>query len=232
MRRQWIVAVISIIAGLILMGAGVLSLVLTDADPFAFIIALLLGPSGLAISLTGFLAANHARHISWHERHWEIAAPARDRRTPGKKVKKKRKKTNPRHAQNDWIITDLIHIAAVISGPSRNFRSREWKTDLHGNPENIRYALGLIQAALAFRIKDLGRLHWRAACWVLASDRRTWIPILGVLFWCGLVSSRSIGLEPTIVGVIGAGGAANGLVEMLRKRWGVTVGPKEDPVRK
>ncbi|MEV6033639.1 hypothetical protein AB0L65_20960 [Nonomuraea sp. NPDC052116] len=112
-------------------------------------------------------------------------------------------------------------------------RGEEWKEALlqvaaeNGRGQVLRYAAGLLYAGLHSRVSWWVR---RAAtpcvaylCWMLRSQVRTWVPLLGLLLWGGLETAADTGPGAAVVFVILSGVGFFGLVEWLRKRWNVQV---------
>lgn len=126
--------------------------------------------------------------------------------------------------------TALTGIAVLIGGRTRSWRGDEWLVDLDESPNSVRLALGLIEAALRMRLSDLTSLFWRAGCWILAAETRTWGP-LGIIVAFAVVNiyhSQGWGTA-FFAGVVEVTAVAQG-VKWLRKRWGVTVkGRKKQP---
>ncbi|MFI6513588.1 hypothetical protein ACIBCT_38795 [Streptosporangium sp. NPDC050855] len=124
----------------------------------------------------------------------------------------------------------LLSMAAFISGRSRGWRLLEWAADLERSPKPVRYASGLVWAALRMRLADLTGPLWRAACWMLTTEARTWGP-LGIVIALAVVNiyhSQGWGTA-FFTGLVEITAVAQG-VQWLRKRWGVTVkGSKKQP---
>ncbi|MEV1004919.1 hypothetical protein [Nonomuraea sp. NPDC050202] len=68
----------------------------------------------------------------------------------------------------------LYELAIGLAGRDRRDRALEWHADLHECPKPLSYALSLVSAALRMRLADVTHLGWRATCWMLASEIRTW----------------------------------------------------------
>lgn len=126
---------------------------------------------------------------------------------------------------------------AVAVEPERN---EEWRRILGevassgGRVDVLRFVLGLLYAGLHSRISWWARCAavpcMAYLCWVLRSQVRTWVPLLGLLLWGGLETAVDTGAGAGIVFVILGGVGFYGLIEWLCKRWDVQVGRRaEDP---
>ncbi len=119
-------------------------------------------------------------------------------------------------------ISALTGLAGLINGRERSWRADEWMADLEQSATPIRYAAGVVGAALRMRLSDLAQLGVRPMCWVLASDLRTW----GMLGPVMAIAIANVHAEQgwgsaffTLPGVV----AFYAGVEWLRHRWGIEV---------
>ncbi|WP_431928704.1 hypothetical protein [Nonomuraea jabiensis] len=112
-------------------------------------------------------------------------------------------------------------------------RDEEWKEALLAlaadseRGQALHYAAGIFYAGLHSRVSWWARCAAIPCvsylCWVLRSQVRTWVPLLGLLLWGGLETADDTGPGTAVVFVILSGVGFFGLVEWLRKRWNVQV---------
>ncbi|MER7128616.1 hypothetical protein [Streptosporangium saharense] len=113
-----------------------------------------------------------------------------------------------------------LDLALRIGGRARRWQAEDWQAAVEASPHPGRYGLGLVRAAVHMRLYDLGTLLLRAACWVLASNHRTWWPLGAVLTFAAVDIHLSQGWGsafytlPTIA-------AFHLGVEHLRRRWNI-----------
>ncbi|MFC3982775.1 hypothetical protein [Streptosporangium jomthongense] len=113
-----------------------------------------------------------------------------------------------------------LRLALRVGGRARRWQAEDWQAAVEASPNPVRYGLGLVRAALLMRLYDLGTLLLRAACWVLASNHRTWWPLGSVLAFAAVNVHLAQGWGsafytlPTIV-------AFHLGVEHLRRRWNI-----------
>lgn len=120
----------------------------------------------------------------------------------------------------------LAVIAALLGGRSRAWRKNEWAADLSLNPRPVRYALGLIRAAIRMRI-DSGLRHTvRGICWVLASEGWTWTPLGGLLGWAAWEAAQSAGPGSAFLLVLTGPPTLLATVQGARKYFRVTMRSK------
>ncbi|MFD0480406.1 hypothetical protein ACFQ0B_78995 [Nonomuraea thailandensis] len=118
----------------------------------------------------------------------------------------------------------LYELAIGLAGHARRDRALEWHADLHECPNPLSYALSLVSAALRMRLADVTHQGWRAACWMLASEVRTWgtlIPVMVAALHQMLQSQGWGSAAWTLLTVP----AAVDLVTRLRRRWNIAVKP-------
>lgn len=116
-----------------------------------------------------------------------------------------------------------LALAIWIGGCRRRWQAEDWQAALTKSPRPIRYSLGLVVAATRMRLYDLGGLLVKAACWVLATETRTWAPLTGLLLWGGAETTLDTGLGAAILTVVGAGAVFHTGVTWGRKQLGVKV---------
>ncbi|MFF0572876.1 hypothetical protein [Streptosporangium saharense] len=113
-----------------------------------------------------------------------------------------------------------LNLAVRIGGRARRWQAEDWQVAVETSPHPFRYGLGLVLAAVHMRLYDLGTLLLRAACWMLASNHRTWWPLGAVLAFAAINIHLSQGWGsafytlPTIA-------AFHLGIEHLRRRWNI-----------
>lgn len=123
--------------------------------------------------------------------------------------------------------TVSLALAVWIGGRARRWQAEDWRANLVLSPHPVRYSLDLLRAAVRMRLYDLGGLLMRIACWVLASDLRTW-GLLGPILGTGFIDiTLEQGWGSALFTIPGVVGIALG-VEWLRHRWGVKRHPRKD----
>lgn len=132
-----------------------------------------------------------------------------------------------RHVSRRVGATVSLTLAVRIGGRARRWQAEDWRANLSESPQQLYYSLDLLRAAVRMRLYDLGGLLIKVACWILASNFRTW-GLLGPTLAYGLVDvTLEQGLGSAIYTVPSIVAISLG-VEWLRHRWGVNRRPRSD----
>ena len=125
-------------------------------------------------------------------------------------------------------------VMRLLPARHRGRYAEEFKAELHG----LAQAKATSTVQVVYMLQQLGRvwktresllrpalprfhrLH-RTACWVLATETRTWTPLTGLLLWGGIETTLDTGLGAAILTVVGAGAVFQAGVTWGRNLLGV-----------
>uniref|UniRef100_UPI003F495F67 hypothetical protein n=1 Tax=Nonomuraea sp. CA-252377 TaxID=3240003 RepID=UPI003F495F67 len=207
-RRQRRRATAALCCGAALAAGGTLLLLASPAATPWVVAAQLAITGGLTTAIVAILALIHAGTQPWPLTAGRAEPRPLLRRYP------------PQHV----LAHGLYELAIGLAGPGRRDRALEWHADLHECPNPLSYALSLVGAALRMRLADVTHLGWRATCWMLASEVRTWgalIPVMVAALHQVLQAQGWGSAAWTLLTVP----AVVDLVARLRRRWSIAVKP-------